>query len=179
MPTRAAAAACLPMCCCQRTGLSEAALHDADAPPRSPTAAAAAAAAAPPQLAPLTRQQLTLIRGAGERLLRLVNNVLDATALQHDSLLLSKQRVALAPLVKEVADLTRPLVRVRWLCASHAVQACLRACMPHTASNSTCTADPAAAVLLLPPAAPAHDARAAAQGRGAADARARGCGSAW
>jgi signal transduction histidine kinase len=53
-------------------------------------------------------------RSAGLRLLSLVNDILDAAALQHRRLVLAWTRVVLRPLVEEVADISRPLVgRVR------------------------------------------------------------------
>jgi signal transduction histidine kinase len=47
---------------------------------------------------------------AGLRLLSLVNDILDAAALQHRRFVLARARVALRPLVEEVADISRPLV---------------------------------------------------------------------
>jgi hypothetical protein len=40
-----------------------------------------------------------------------VNDILDAAALQHQRLVLARTRVLLRPLVEEVADISRPLVR--------------------------------------------------------------------
>jgi hypothetical protein len=49
-------------------------------------------------------------------LLSLVNDILDAAALQHQRLVLARSRVLLRPLVEEVADISRPLVGVMLLC---------------------------------------------------------------
>jgi signal transduction histidine kinase len=49
---------------------------------------------------------------AGLRLLSLVNDILDAAALQHRRFVLAQARVVLRPLVEEVADISRPLVRL-------------------------------------------------------------------
>ncbi|WIA38945.1 hypothetical protein OEZ86_005097 [Tetradesmus obliquus] len=90
-------------------GLSEAALHNSD------LAQQAGPAAAPNVLPPATRQQLALIRTSGLHLLSLVNDILDAAALQHSRLVLARGRVVLRPLVEEVADISRPLLRDRAL----------------------------------------------------------------
>uniref|UniRef100_A0A383WHH1 histidine kinase n=1 Tax=Tetradesmus obliquus TaxID=3088 RepID=A0A383WHH1_TETOB len=90
-------------------GLSEAALHNSD------LAQQAGPAGAPHVLPPATRQQLALIRTSGLRLLSLVNDILDAAALQHSRLVLARGRVVLRPLVEEVADISRPLLRDRAL----------------------------------------------------------------
>jgi signal transduction histidine kinase len=61
-------------------------------------------------LTPHLQQQFVLIRSSGLRLLTLVNDILDATALQRGGLRLKLGRVALKPLLDDVIDLTRPLV---------------------------------------------------------------------
>lgn len=48
---------------------------------------------------------------SGLRLLSLVNDILDATALDRKRLTLNRSRVPLRPLLEEVADITQPLVR--------------------------------------------------------------------
>ena len=61
-------------------------------------------------LTPHLKQQFVLIRSSGLRLLTLVNDILDATALQHGRLRLKQEKVPLKPLLDDVIDLTRPLV---------------------------------------------------------------------
>ncbi len=56
------------------------------------------------------RRQVYVVRTSGARLLSLINDVLDVTALQHARLVLHPQRVLLRRLVDDVLDVARALV---------------------------------------------------------------------
>ncbi len=56
------------------------------------------------------RRQLYVIRTSGARLLSLVNDVMDASALRTGSLVLRQEKIMLRQVVDDIFDLTRSLV---------------------------------------------------------------------
>lgn len=62
------------------------------------------------ELGDSVRHQVQIIRTSGNRLLALINDIMDAAALRQGRLVVKQEAVNLNHLVQDVLDLTRPLV---------------------------------------------------------------------